>query len=125
MSITVTPAVATPITVSDIERLAKAGVKIDWADIRSQVTPDPETPPVTPVALEDAARERFIRTPAGQHLYDETFHRPEFKAVREGDKVYLFVHFLGKAPQVFMDDWGTYPSDALMAQIYLYMEFAP
>ncbi len=111
-----------PLSVSDIERMAKAGVTIAYKDIAGHVATDP---PPTVVAerlytLEDAFWDRWYRA---NRPNPNTFGqvRPYTIAAHEhGDKVTVFVQPPGKAPFMLEDESCLYPSDSLMAKLALW-----
>lgn len=111
------------LSVSDVERLAKAGVTIKFTEIKNQIKPDdqmvpqPMFPP--PRTLEEAFWDRWKRA----HLQrDYSFDvRPyNINASEHGGKVYVFVSPGDQPPFILDDDAVLYPSDALMAKLALY-----
>lgn len=119
------------LTVSDVERLAKAGVKMDYAEVKHCVVPDPPPArePTWSIHTELAALlvQRWNRL--------NTMDRDGFEvpfllsAVRYEDKVHVFVApnrgQYKAAPVILEDDEKLYPSDALMAKIHLLLETQP
>jgi hypothetical protein len=110
------------LTVRDVERLAKAGVVINFADIKDQVMPDTDHPPPeamsVPQSLDDAFWQRWHRA----HIKDfhSLYERPyDIHAHAYGDKVYVFVAPRDREPLIIEDVAQLYPSDALMAKIAL------
>lgn len=104
------------LSVSDVERLAKAGVKVEWGDIRYQVVPDPE--PAAPETLTSAFWHRWDRSHPPR--WDSFPTRPyDIYASEYGDKVYVYVQPRDSEPFVLEDDKHLYPSDALMAKLHL------
>jgi hypothetical protein len=114
------------LTVSDVERLAKAGVKIEFNDVRDQVTQDPN-PPIRvmmpepserPTTLDEAFWQRWHRahiSNAYSYALPFQIHATEFK-----DKVYVFVAPTTAEPFVLTDEAPLYPSDKLMAELALW-----
>lgn len=113
---TASPAVM--LSVSDIERMAKAGVVIAYKDIAGHVVPDQQ--PERPRTLEDAFWERWRRAniPTA-HIYGMW---PPYRISTHphGDKVTVFVQPHDKAPFTLEDESCLYPSDALMAKLALW-----
>jgi len=126
------------VSVSDVERLAKAGVAVKWEDIASQVVRDenfPKKPEPAHYDLKAPLIERllmehrvrgaqqhgignvdnpFIGTlgPASYHLWQATTY--------EGSsKVYVFAVFQNHPPLILEDESALYPSDALVTKIRL------
>lgn len=112
------------LSVSDVERLAKAGVAIRFEDIKYQIEPDTAAPPPQhfpmPRTLEEAFWDRWRRA----HLPREnTFGAMipyTINASEQGGKVYVFVSPGDQPPFILEDDAVLYPSDALMAKLALY-----
>lgn len=117
------------LSVTDVERLAKAGIAITWNDISHSVLPDymmqpPPTPTSYEQALTDPIRERWRR--ANQHKAGRFDVNPtasvHLSAVEYGEDIYVFVATGRGEPQILTDKSCLYPSDALMAQIHLLVE---
>jgi hypothetical protein len=119
------------ITVSDVERLTKAGVTITWHDIENCLVPDPLQPPPyteTPKAasLADAIWERWKRTRRAKSRPDrfDVLEMPYQLLATEhgGDKVWVSVHPVNfnYEPFQLQDDSAIFPSDALMANLALW-----
>lgn len=110
------------VTVSDIERLAKAGVKMDWTEVRDQVIPDPpRMAPETdmmPRPLADLIWDRYRRTlnNTRQNLMTAPF---QLFAAEHEEKVYVFVAPYGEQPLIIEDERIIFPSDALIAKLAL------
>lgn len=112
------------LSVSDVERLAKAGVAIKFEDIKYQIEPDTAAAPPQhfpmPRTLEEAFWDRWRRA----HLPREnTFGAMipyTINASEQGGKVYVFVSPGDQPPFILEDDAVLYPSDALMAKLALY-----
>lgn len=111
----------TMLTVSDVERLAKAGVKIEFEAIRDQIRPDDPTPPRydAPRTLEDAFWERWKRANIRDDVNMGRMFPYKINASQHGDKVYVFVAPLDQPPFILEDVSVLYPSDALMAKLAL------
>ncbi len=121
------------LSVSDVERLAKAGVAMKWEEIRHQVRPDlvPDKtgmfdcsqllrPLVARLRLAHLNRARDNIA----HAFSADGTMPYFlSAVSHGDKVYVFVAPNDKPPVILEDDANLYPSDALMAKLFLMDKF--
>jgi hypothetical protein len=126
------------LSVSDVERIAKAGVAVPWESIRDQVcrdedfrpvmsTPDPRTP-------EDTFWDRYNASHQVRNPF--TFYERHFKITchAHADKVSVFVRpfkhdsevrnvahpTMGDTPFIIEDEACLYPSDALMAKIALW-----
>lgn len=126
------PAISyTAMTVSDIERLAKAGVHISLLPIMPQADPIYYEPPgarTTPT-MEDAFWDRWTRSKYAA-MPDETRWRhleglqQPFKilASKHGDKVWVSIHpnNFNYEPFQLQDNAAIYPSDALMACVALW-----
>ena len=105
------------LSVSDVERLAKAGVAITFSDVQYQIQRDPEEV-VRVASLADSFWERWRRANPPDY---RTFGGPTFGiyASEYGDKVYVYVHPTDSEPFILEDDKHLYPSDALMAKLHL------
>jgi hypothetical protein len=112
------------LTVTDIERLAKAGVQMTLADIASIVMPDPPPSPPSdgeewPKDLNQSFWQRWRR--AHPHQWGRGEPVPFLVyAVEVNDTVHMFVAPNGDDPFVLTDVRGLFPSDALMAKLDLY-----
>lgn len=117
------------LTVSDYERLAKAGVKVEYADIKHSVVPDPvQKHSVVRIDTElaDLIVHRWNR------IDERAMNGMEFpfllSAVRHEDKIYVFVAprpphgRKSHGPVILEDDGKLYPSDALIAKLSLLLE---
>lgn len=114
-----------PINVRDVERLAKAGVKIDYLDVKDQLLPDVERDDKFQMRcfpMVDAFWERWrrandnnARNAIGEM---EMFH---IYAFEEGDKV-IVIASTGKEHVEIVDEKPLYPSDALMAALHLWKQ---
>jgi hypothetical protein len=106
-----------PLTVSEVERLAKAGVTVAFADIAAHVHPDPpKQDHLDPGAR--AVLDRWRRNPRNQPEY-VGFEVIRFATHMYNDTVYVFVVTPGHEPVILTDDVHLFPSDALMAKIHL------
>jgi hypothetical protein len=122
------------LNITDIERLAKAGVQVSLVGIVPQPDPFPPTPPYpynTAPKMEDAIWDRWQRTKQARHTGNggyghidlEGYIRPfQLLATQHGDKVFVSVHPTSLVYEPFMleDDAVIFPSDALMAKIALW-----
>jgi hypothetical protein len=130
------PAPCAILSVSDVERLAKAGVKMEWAEMRHQVRPDPVpdktgmfdcTPLLRPLvarirqqAISQSTKDHFLSPePDVRMIQAASF----MSAVAHGEKVYVFVAHDNQPPVILEDDIHLYPSDALMAKLHLMDKF--
>lgn len=114
------------LTVRDIERLAAAGVKIDFKDIATQVTPDLVAPPPPVDDLTSAFWDRYRRNQrarhGGNHYFDDGVARLFAVMATEGkDKINVYVAPAdGSEPFILQDEKCLYPSDALFAALDLH-----
>lgn len=119
------------LSVSDVERLAKAGVAIKFEDIRHQVTADVMMAPAMnyderPRSLEDSFWDRWKRAHTRQmreHIGVITpygIHATEYDG-----KIYVTVSPQDQAPFILEDEAVLYPSDALMAKLALLEKITP
>lgn len=117
------------LTVSDVERLAKAGVSIKFEDIRHQIKPDDLSPTPTyddrPRSLEEAFWDRWKRARAANNIYTSMMMPYAVNASQHGDKVYVFVSPADQPPFIIEDVAVLYPSDALMAKMALLEKMKP
>lgn len=114
------PRPITMLTVSDVERLAKAGVKIEFEAIRDQIRPDALMQTYdAPRTLEDAFWERWRRANIRDDVNMGRMFPYKINASQHGDKVYVFVAPLDQPPFILEDVSVLYPSDALMAKLAL------
>jgi hypothetical protein len=117
---------STSLTISDIERLAKAGVSVTLSSIIPLADPFPPYAPVPTVrSLEDAIWDRWQRTRLATHSFHDTYGevRPyQLLASTHGDKVWVSVHptNFNYEPFQLQDDSAIFPSDALMANLALW-----
>ena len=118
------------LTVSEIERLAKAGVTMTFSEIAAQVVPDYMTPPnelhVDPMTLEESFWQRWRRA----HLPDPLTFRGDIAPYKihcheRGDTVFIMVCPEKEDPFIVFDEAILYPSDALMAKLALYEKVKP
>ena len=105
------------LTVSDVERLAKAGVTVAFEDIATQLGPDLPRDHLDPLAR--AVMDRWMRNPRNRERCENKFTRIHMSAVGWGDMVYVFVATGRNEPVVLTDDMHMFPSDALMAKLHL------
>ena len=113
--------------VSDIERLAKAGVVINIGNVVPVCDPTPVVVPETRIqsiqSLEDAIWDRWYRTKAVKGHRDFGYELPfKLLASQHGDKVWVSLHPANSNYEPFQiqDDAVIFPSDALMAQLALW-----
>lgn len=126
--------VVTVLTVSEVERLAKAGVQIKFEDIADRVGADPNVVGSNTYQranhLVHLFRERLMNRErvkqAGRNDYDyggqTMVHMPDCWAAAYKDKVFLFVAPGNSEPLILEDDAQMYPSDALLAKYDLLLE---
>lgn len=128
------------LTVSDIERLAKAGVTMTFADVASQITSDVTPAPQTEYLADaiwrrwDLANRRpnvFGGDSSGDYIYTIQNGNPgrvspfELYAVSgpSDDKVHIVVTPLATRQPIMMTDPKTlFPSDALITSLVLLLE---
>lgn len=123
------------LTVSDVERLAKAGVVIKFEDIASQVTPDPMKQ--MQGYVDPALAQAIVNRLQMSHPDPSVNHsRPRFDLAcsKYKDKVYVFASYWGEQlmgsgsvktePCILIDDMAVFPSDALMAKLIFLKEQA-
>jgi len=111
------------LSVSDVERLAKAGVQIKLEDVINQLIPDPVVMPPAHT-LADLIYSRMKQSMQAKYPDNDVFawHRPELHATIFKDKAYVFVTTGKSEPLVIEDDAHIFPSDALMAKLHLLQE---
>jgi hypothetical protein len=124
------PATAAPslpqgyLSVSEVERLAKAGVSISYDAIRERIYSDiPAEGPLN--ETERMIRAFQDRWSLAHAPHADCYNHSSIVAlmpVRHGGKVYVMVQMLGLPPVMLEDDAMMYPSDALIAKIILYKE---
>jgi hypothetical protein len=105
--------------VGDVERLAKAGVTVAFADIAAQIHPDPPTRDhLDPYAR--AVMDRWKCNPASAARKLGTFEPiMRLSGAEYGGLVYVFVVTGRHEPVILTDDVHLFPSDALLAKIHL------
>jgi hypothetical protein len=121
------------LSVSDIVKMATAGVKVDLADLKDCVESDENLPSMTavpadvfPRSLEDAFLDRWRRAhPRNINSYADPLvpygiHAHEFAGI-----VYVMVCPWNQPPFLIEDSGVCYPSDALMAALALYESTQP
>lgn len=116
------------LTVSQVETLAKAGVKVELAH-QVMVQDDP---PVRawqqgdPDGLLELARNRWKVAMQAKHcemMAGTMYVDPLRAAVKHGDKVHVFIAPGGAIePSIIIDELCIFPSDALMAQLHIAVE---
>lgn len=120
------------LSVSDVERLAKAGVKIEFSDVRYQIMPDDDLKPPERLfphmePLQQSFWERWRR--ANPQKADRFDHLPPFSvyAHETDDKVFVMVgpNDTRQEPFLIEDLKHLYPSDALMAKLHLWLQARP
>lgn len=109
--------------VSDYVKLATAGVKMDFKDIRDQIVcdlPDMSVVIRPPRTLKEAFWDRWRRANRGSEMnYCEAMPSFDVKAHQHGDTVYVLLCPQDEPPFVIEDTAILFPSDALMAKIGL------
>ena len=115
------------LSVSDVVKLAAAGVKVDLTEIRNCIDRDENLPSATPgradvfpATLVDAFWERWRRAHSAQpcqHFYESPY---AVYAHEYAGTVYVMVCPHNQQPFVVEDHGPLYPSDALMAKLALY-----
>lgn len=112
------------LSVSDVERLAKAGVAIKFEDIWKQVHPDVETRQLFDNSLAKPLIERWA-APHQNDINRRLIFPFRAYVERYGDKFYVFIATQNGPPVVIEDAAHLYPSDALMASIHFLLEVQP
>lgn len=119
------------LSISDVERLAKAGVQITFSDIAAQIAPDGPPPQQSsrfeePIMAE-AIWDRWMRSKrAHEPFYDGGHMRPwQLFASQHGDTVHVFVAPRNGEPFILTDAATIFPSDALMASLALHEKLKP
>jgi hypothetical protein len=114
------------LTVTDVERLAKAGVAINISDVINHLVPDSAPVPMMETEpfgddLTSALLERYKRNKRARDRGFEGFMAPfRFLATEHGDSIHVYVAPTdGRDPVVLKDDKAIFPSDQLMSSIYL------
>lgn len=114
--------------VSDIIKLAAAGVKIEFKDIANQIMPDPVQPQTAEPSdgLRDYHNRLLVRPIVDRwrmanQKRDMEGHAFPFllSAQQYKEKVYVFVGTGNSEPCILTDEAHLYPSDALMAKLHL------
>ena len=114
------------LSISEVERLAKAGVPISLCKVVP--TPDPYMPPPpsrhSSANMADAIWDRWHRAKTANNSHDAFtgYIRPyDILATRHNDKVYVSVHPTNLHPPFMLEDVAAiFPSDALMASLALW-----
>ena len=114
------------LTVSEIERMAKAGVKIEFKEIAEQVRPDPEKYNTIFGQIDEMGWLRdFLRRwdrakPAPRdQLFSQSF--AHVSITRTDDTFHVFVLTMAGKAAHLTDDAAAFPSEALIAKI-LFLE---
>lgn len=112
------------LTVTEIETLAKAGVKVDLDTIN--IVEKKYNNPFENGYIMQPMIDRLRRAYRNE-LVDrfEPFPLTHLSAVERSGKIHVFVLGYGDKPATFEDDAKLYPSDALMANIHLYIQTQP
>lgn len=127
------------LSIDDITKLAAAGIKIDWNDVRHRIKPnDKEPEPSDSLGHHDKHLirplvQRWVNTETATAKRDygryegmvRAFPFENLSAAVHGDKVYLFAHIEGTPPVVLEDEKHIYPSDGLMARLHLMIANLP
>jgi hypothetical protein len=100
------------LTVSEIERLAKAGVSIQFDNARLIPISDPVPEPT----LTEAFWQRWHRA----NPTDYAAKMIDVVASEHGDKAYLFVQPRDAPPFILEDERTLFPSDALMGKLWMW-----
>lgn len=125
------------ITVTDAVKLATAGVKLDFEQLRHHLVPDPppaeeegkiqawwDTAPTRALIARISMNARTHGYQLDQYVVDPIKMFLSLLASQHGDMVHVFVHYRGCEPQIMKDPLHLFPSDALMAQLHLLEEHA-
>lgn len=116
------------ICVSDIVKLAAAGVTMSFNDIKNQVIPDgPSEPRMRPIPLIDDTLAQALWSRVATNLqliageYSNLgFTRPyQLAAAKFEETIYVFAVAPGHPPVILTDPAHCFPSDALMAKLAL------
>lgn len=117
-------------TVTEVERLAKAGVQINFADVASQIRPDtPKQVYCDSSEFIEPLVRRWERTDENNRRH--RFGPPTFpfhvSVFTNGEKMFVFVAtFTVKCdPVILEDDPRLYPSDNLITKLHLLIESHP
>lgn len=123
------------LTIKDIERLAAAGVKMEFESIKHIVRPDPVPPPLlsnrylTPVHIVEPIVKRYIRMLATKNPDRdvEGVGAPFFISGHEKNgTVFIFFSPTSSGPNdkpvILEDDATVFPSDKLMASIHMLLK---
>lgn len=116
------------LTVSDVERLAKAGVATSFDQIANRVMPDaPEMKRATGLHMAIIERWQLSRKHSNEFgmMAGSLFPYPTIAAHHFKDKIYVFICHQTHEPVILTDEAHLYPSDALMAKLHLLEEVAP
>ena len=115
------------LSVSDIERLVRAGVTTTFQDIAMVVVPDAPSPSPAPLsydpyrsALVEAFWQRWDRAHSIDRDRALMVQPYEIHAQSYAETVYVMVCPRSAPPFIIEDHAGLYPSDALMAKLLLY-----
>lgn len=122
----------TSLHVADIERLAKAGVKIELEHVTPMADPIMHTE-ARPEAMADAIWQRWHRNKDAisgdvNRFYDRSNVMPfQLLASKHGDKVWVSVHpaNFNYEPFQLQDNALVFPSDTLMAMLALWEKEHP
>lgn len=118
------------LTVTDIERLAKAGVVIKFEDIAPQVVPDDDKPSImsrprysgeneTKLLVERWLMSNRAAARADQFFMDAQMFPFHLSVYKHDDTFYVFVGTFNGPPVILEDATHLFPSDALMAKLHL------
>lgn len=124
------PEPARDLEIDDIKKLAEAGIKMDWNDIKYRIKPPPAAPKYKYSNLNahllDPLIARIVNniTATRNHgIYGlgdgEQLPINHLSAAVQGDFVHVFIHIPGLDPYVVQDNKSLYPSDQLIAHIML------
>lgn len=113
-----------PLSVTEIERLAKAGVTMSFQEVSGRVVSDPPRTDreVRPDSLNEALWMRWRMAHANR---DRDFGLAQMApyttaCTAYGDKVYVFVAPTSEPPFIIEDTAAIFPSDALMGSLALF-----
>lgn len=111
------------LSVSDVERMAKAGVKIDMEQIKDQVIPDPPRKEVIFNQVDENGwlRDFLRRWDRAQPIEPTMMHRDfeHVSVVRGKENFHVFVVMSCGAVAHLTDTLEAYPSEALVAKLIL------
>ena len=116
------PVTPSLLTVSDIERMARAGVKIEMEDIKDQVIPDPPKKDIIFGQVDEngwmrAFLQRWDRAQPVEPMVHRDF---EHVSICRGTKdFHVFVVLINGVAAHLTDPPEAFPSEALIAKVFM------